>query len=242
MHAIIFDTETTGIDKEKDQIIEAAYVQLPDTPAGLMEATSPDDFPHYHERFHPSVPISLGAQATHHIIAEDLAGCRHPDDFELPDGVRVIIGHNIDFDIGFVGEAACDGIRRVCTLALSRYLFPDKDSHTQSAMLYLIARRAGRESAMRERLRKAHAALDDVRNNAILLNFLLREAAKAGHPVCTWEEVHALSETARIPIVMGFGKHKGTPIAQVEASYVRWYRGQAETDPYYLEAFKRAGF
>lgn len=95
---------------------------------------------------------------------------------------------------------------------------------------------------MRERLRNAHAALDDVRNCAILLKFLLVHAAKAGHVVSTWEEVHAVSELARIPTVMGFGKHKGTPIAQVEPSYVRWYRGQAETDPYYLEAFKRAGF
>lgn len=85
-------------------------------------------------------------------------------------------------------------------------------------------------------LRNAHAALDDVRNCSVLLRFLLKHAEKAGHPVSTWEEVHALSEIARIPTVMAFGKHKGTPIVrgQLEPSYVAWYRRQAETDPYYL--------
>ena len=105
-------------------------------------------------------------------------------------------------------------------------------------------RRTSREAAMRERLKNAHAALDDVRNNKILLMFLLETAMDAGHACDTWEEVHALSETARIPTVMGFGKHKGTSIerGKLDLGYVRWYRGQADTDPFYLEAFKRAGF
>lgn len=232
---ILFDTETTGTDPEKDQIIEAAWLELPERPYMLKGSEDPSVC----QRFKPSVPISYGAQAVHNIITSDLAGCPDPSEFALPEGIDYLIGHNVDFDWRFAGEP---DIKRICTLAISRFLFPEEGSHTQSAMLYKLARRSNREAAMRERLKNAHAALDDVRNCKILLMFLLETAMDAGHACDTWEEVHALSETARIPTVMGFGKHKGTPIAQVDAGYVRWYRGQAETDPFYLEAFRRAGF
>lgn len=238
MKPYILDTETTGTDHAKDQIIEAAWLELPSTPAEFATFV-PASLPHYCERFRPSVPINLGAQAVHHIIASDLKDCRRTEEFYLPADVDFLIGHNIDFDAKF-----CDAmhLRRICTFALSRFLFPDKDSHTQSAMIYLMARRASREAQAREELKNAHAALDDVRNCASLLAFLIEEAAAQGHAVGTWEEVHALSELARIPTKMGFGKHHGDAIRDVPASYVRWYRSQPEPDQYYLEAFSRAGF
>jgi exodeoxyribonuclease X len=240
MKPYIFDTETTGTDHEKDQIIEAAWLELPGKPCEFANSIR-TELPNYCERFRPSVPISLGAQAVHHILTADLKDCRPSADFALPNDVDILIGHNVDFDARF---ADAMHLRRICTLALSRFLFPDKDSHTQSAMIYMMGRRSSMEEAAREALRNAHAALDDVHNCAGLLLFLLSAAMDKGHPCDTWEEVHALSEIARIPTVMGFGKHKGTKIArgQLDAGYVRWYRGQAETDPYYLEAFKRAGF
>jgi len=240
MKPYIFDTETTGTDDSKDQIIEAAWIELPSKPHAFCSA-HPSSMPSYCERFRPSVPICLGAQAVHHIIADDLKGCRPSDQFALPADVDFLIGHNIDFDARF---ADAMHLRRICTLAISRFLFPEKDSHTQSAMIYMIGRRHSREAEARDALKGAHAALDDVRNCAGLLAFLLSEAMDQGHACDTWEEVHALSETARIPTIMGFGKHKGLPIArgQLDPGYVRWYRGQAETDQYYLEAFKRAGF
>lgn len=240
MNPIIFDTETTGTDHEKDQIIEAAYLVLPERPYQFAAEKSPEVFEHFHQRYLPTVPIQLGAQATHHIICSDLTGKPSPKEFNLP-ACSFLIGHNIDFDWRFVGEP---DIKRIDTLAVCRFLFPDKDSHTQSAMIYMIGRRFSRESWAREILKNAHAALDDVRNNAILLRFLLQEAMDAGHACDTWDEVWQLSETARVPTIMGFGKHKGTPIqrGQLDASYVQWYRRQVETDPYYLEAFKRAGF
>lgn len=238
MKPIIFDTETTGTDHQKDQIIEAAWLEIPATPAEFQAVRVPTDFPHYLERFRPTVPISLGAQATHHILCEDLISCRDSSQFTLPVGELLLIGHNVDFDWRMAGEPKH---LRICTLALSRFLFPDKDSHTQSAMLYLIGRRYGKESWARELLKNAHAALDDVRNCAILLRFLLQTAVDEGYQVDTWEAVHALSEQARLPTVMGFGKHKGTPIADVDPGYVRWYRAQPDPDPYYLAAFKKAG-
>lgn len=241
MKPYIFDTETTGTDHENDQIIEAAWLELPEKPHQFAQTRSPEDFPHYLERFRPSVPIQLGAQATHHIICSDLVGCRESKAFKLPKDIGWMIGHNIDFDAKFSKGMK---LKRICTLAISRFLFPDKDSHTQSAMIYMIGRRYSKEEWARGLLKNAHAALDDVRNNAILLRFLLSEAMDKGHACDTWDEVLELSNTARIPTVMGFGKHKGTPIVrgQLDPGYVRWYRQQPETDEYLLEAFKRAGF
>lgn len=239
MKVILFDTETTGVDPAVDQIIEAAWLEMPPTPAEVHLTPNAKAFPFYHERFNPTIPIGLGAQAVHHILKGDLGGCLEPDQFSIPHDVDYLIGHNIDFDWRMAGEPL---IHRICTLAISRYLFPEQDSHTQSAMLYMVGRLSGKEARIRELLRGAHAALDDVRNCSILLRFLLAQAAEKGHAVNTWQEVHALSNIARIPTVMGFGKHKGDPIESVPASYVKWYRGQAETDPYYLAAFNRAGF
>lgn len=235
MKPYIFDTETTGTDHTKDQIIEMAWLEMPERPSAMANSEDPSCC----QRFKPTVPISYGAQAVHNIVASDLAGCPDPKEFELPASTGYLIGHNVDFDWRFAGEP---DIKRICTLAISRFLFPEEGSHTQSAMLYKFARRTSREAAMRERLKNAHAALDDVRNCKVLLMFLLAEAMDQGHAAETWEEVHALSETARIPTIMGFGKHKGEKIADVPSSYVRWYRSQAEVDPFYIEAFRRAGF
>lgn len=235
--AIIADTETTGIDPEKDQIIEAAWLVLPGSVAEFTAVRQVALFPFYHERFKPSVPISLGAMSTHNIVHSDLEGCLDSDQFHLPDEVQLMIGHNIDFDAGMMKNP---DVLRICTLALSRWLFPELDTHKQVAMIYYIGRLHGKEEWARDIVSNAHAALDDVRCCAILLRFLIIEMQKAGHVVDTWIQLHELSETARIPTVMGFGKHKGLAITDVPFDYIQWYRRQAETDPYYIEAFRRA--
>lgn len=131
MKAIIFDTETTGTDHETDQVIEAALLYMPAFPAQVLTAPNAKHFTHFEQRYRPTVRISYGAQATHHILASDLVDCPGPEAFRLPDDVDCLIGHNVDFDWRMIGEPA---IARIDTLALSRYFFPEKDSHTQSAI------------------------------------------------------------------------------------------------------------
>lgn len=240
--AIVFDTETTGTDHEKDQVIEAAYIELPDSPDAFSAVRYPSTLPFYHERFKPSVPIQFGAQATHHILMSDLDGCLDSDQFAFPGDVDYLIGHNIDFDWRMIGQP---DVKRIDTLALSRWLYPELDSHTQSAMIYFIANIYDRGEWARNILREAHSALADVHNCGILLRFLIQEINKRSDQASLnhWDVLWTISEHARIPTVMGFGKYKGDPIDRtLDPGYVRWYRAQADTDPYYLEAFKRAGF
>jgi exodeoxyribonuclease X len=215
---IVFDTETTNVTEP--EIIEAAWLEL-------CEEGEPET---YYERFFPEKDISLGAMATHHIILSDLVGRRYSKEFALPE-VDYIIGHNIDFDWKAAGSPE---VKRICTLALSRWLFPEIDSHSQSAMMYYLFEK----DDARELCKNAHSAVADVRNCRLLFFRLKAELETRGVPVGTWEEIWQASEKARIPLVMSFGKHKGVAIKDVPPDYKRWLLNQPDIDPYLIQALR----
>lgn len=222
MPAYIFDTETTGLIDP--QLIEAAWLRI-----GSIETMAALD--RFLQRYKPGKPIELGALATSHILDEELADCPPHDSFKLPADAEYLIGHNVDYDWGVIGKP---DIKRICTRALSSSLWPDADSHSQPAMIYLHYRNDAR--AM---LRGAHAALDDVQNCRLLLSKILDElAVRQGCPVSDWEGLWAHSEAARIPKVIRFGKHKGSAIADLPADYVSWLLRQPDLDPYMAQALR----
>ena len=221
MKVLIFDTETTGTTDP--EVIEAAWLQVKGSPAIHLYET-------YCERFNPSKPIELGAMATHHIIPSDLTDCRPCAEFLLPDA-DYLIGHNVDFDWKVAGSP---DVKRICTLAFSRWLFPELDSHKQTAMLYhLFDHETARAVCL-----EAHNALADVRMCHMLLDALIEEMERRDIPCETWEELWQFSEIARIPTVMTFGKHKGTAIKDVPSSYKHWLLGQSDVDPYLRQALE----
>lgn len=228
MTAIIFDTETTGVSEPV--IVEAAWLLLNNP----VDCAICDKFL---GRYNPGKPIELGALATHHILDEELVSCPPANSFELPEGTEYLIGHNIDFDWRAIGEPP---VKRICTLALSRYLHPELDDHAQSAMLYHYS---ADRALTRDRLRSAHSAQADVRNCHSLLTCLLDDLEERGdlNPACVdWETVWQVSERARVPTVMTFGKHKGERIADVPGDYKAWLLRQPDVDPYLAKAL-RAG-
>ena len=217
MTALLFDTETTGI---KDaEIIEAAWLELSD-PINLTVLAT------FEQRYRPSKAIELGALATHHIYDEELIDCPPHTNFSLPSDTCYLVGHNIDYDWMMAGRPP---VKRICTLALARHLYPELDSHSQSALMYFFQR-----AQARERLRQAHSALADVQNCRIILRHLIE---KARH-IQTWEDLWLLSEQARIPRVMPFGKHRGQPISAVPDDYKAWLLRQSDIDPYLVKALQ----
>jgi len=93
---IIFDCETTGTDRTKDQIIELCIQR------GLSDDIPATDIKTW--RIKPAAVIHPGALAVHGIKQEDLADC--PDFAQLADEIAaefatadVIVGYNITFDI-----------------------------------------------------------------------------------------------------------------------------------------------
>lgn len=216
MSVLIIDTETTGfIDPEP---VEIAWARVRDieTLAGVEK---------FESRYKPSKPISLGAMATHHIMDEDLVDCDPPETFTLPVGTKYLIGHNIDFDWNVIGSP---DVKRICTLALSRDLFPEVDSHTLSAMFYHLER-----ACARYRLQNAHSAFTDVMLCRDILKHLVGMLG-----VSTWEDLWIASEAARIPKVMTFGKHKGMAIKDIPADYKQWLLKQSDIDPYLVTALR----
>lgn len=221
MTAYIFDSETTGLNDP--QLVEAAWLQLGE---GLSVTSE------FLQRYKPSKPIELGALATSHILDEELVDCLPHNSFRLPDDAAYLIGHNVDYDWGVIGKP---DIKRICTAALSRKLWPEADTHTQSAMIYLHYR-----SEAPELLRNAHAALDDVRNCRRLLAVIFSTLkAQLGRQVASWEELWDISESARIPTVIRFGKHAGSKIGDIPKDYQRWLLGQDNIDPYLRKALTR---
>lgn len=223
MTAIILDTETTGFE-EPMEVIELAWGRWP----RLSNSPGVDNF--YHERFYPKGTLEWGAISTHHILPADLIGCRDaalaPN--SLPEDVSYIIGHNVDFDWKALG---CPPVKRICTLALARSLYPEMDSHRLGSMMYRLF---GMTEETRERVKKAHSAMDDVLMTGMILGAMMPGVTDL---VALWN----MSEEARVPKTMTFGKFRGQPISAVDRGYMSWYRRQPDPDPYLLEAFKRNG-
>ncbi|WP_342051358.1 MULTISPECIES: 3'-5' exonuclease [unclassified Cupriavidus] len=246
MNALIFDTETTG--KKSPGLVEAAWIPMP-YPGSIAElatqlvgnARAPGIAAH---RFNPGKAIEYGAMATHHITNEEVAHCPPASTFRLPGTVSYLIGHKIDYDIGVI-DAAAPGegygeIKGIDTLALAQRLWPECDSHTQSALLYFLMPEVAKSLSMR-----AHDAAVDVGINLRIANRIIQELQRRGalHPEGDWsfDDLWEISEIARVPELMPFGKHQGTPISEVPQSYWDWYFRQPDVDPYLERAYREGG-
>ena len=139
-----------------------------------------------------------------------------------------MIGHNVDFDWTVAGSP--EGIKRIDTLCLARKFWPECDSHSLSALTYYLFR-----STARTGLQNAHNAETDILLTGELLKAIVE---KANFTITSFESLWELSESARIPEIMPFGKHKGEKIANVPADYKAWLMKQNDVDPYLVKALK----
>lgn len=219
MEAIILDTETSGMGEDAE-VMQLAYVELD---ARFYEVGNA-----FQAYYQPTRPVGFGALATHHITPEQLRLNKAFTTPPLAPPASYYIGHNVDFDWKALGSPP--GVKRICTLALARWLWPDMDSHSLGACCYKISEDV---ELTRMRLREAHNALADVLLCSELLGWIVREKQVA--------DVHSLwmlSEMARIPTIMPFGKHKGERIVDIPRHYKTWALKQPDFDEYVLKAFR----
>ncbi len=221
--AYIIDTETTGIDAP--EVIQLALYGPLHTPLTAFAPTQ-------QLKFKPGKPISVGAMAAHHIIDSDLACCPPWAGYTLPTDCAYLIGHSVDYDWQALGSP---NVKRICTLALARALWPDNDGHSLIACIYRIYPHA----MARSLVKGAHDAEVDVH----LCERLLCHLHHAYGEPATWEAFWRISEEARIPKLLTFGKHNGALIADIrrtDPSYVQWLlSGKCDTvndDPYLRQA------
>lgn len=220
MSGYIIDTETTGTDPKLANIIELAYGPISEDLRTFSTVTC--------TRFKPDVKIDCGAMAVHHIIPDDLKDCSHHSQAKLPADAAYIIGHNVDFDWNFLGQP---DVRRICTLALARHVWPQVGSHTLGACIYRILP----FDVARERLRNAHSAGADVHLCHELLSYLLDEYFEC----LTLEELWTVSEDARLFKIWTFGKFKGKPLAAADRGYMSWCLRQPDMDEYVKKTIQK---
>lgn len=223
LEATIFDSETTGM---KDPVIvETAFQPVslhhPEGGPTCVAVGMP-----IVDRWNPGKPIEFGAMATHFIEDQDLDSCPPISRFVFPAAIEYLIGHNIDYDWEAAGRPE---VKRICTLAISRVLWPDT-SHKLLALIYMLepdtARALGRD---------AHSAGADVQLNACLLKHIFRMKPE----LTSWEALWRFSEECRIPKIMPFGKHKDVPLEKLPADYVRWaLKNLNDIDPYLRKALE----
>lgn len=227
---VIFDCETTGTDRQSDQVIELCVQH------GLE-----DGAPSRTWRIKPTVPIHPGAQAVHGIAPADLAAC--PSFAEVADDIaamfaqaEVIVGYNIAFDIDMlqaeytrIGKPMLDftGKKVVDAFRLWQQCEPRSLQHAHQRFVGV-----GFEAA--------HSASADVAATGRVLAGMLRSFQLDGQD---WDAIACKCDpqyTARASwvgpsrhlrwedgvVVLGFGKYANAPVHQLAAgpdrSFLRW--------------------
>ena len=217
MNALILDTETHDLNGYP---IEIAYAPC-SFEQGVLVINQGEVFDEY---FSCPEPIALGALATHHILETDIAEKPSFDTFKMPQDVQYLIGHNIDYDIKAIQKCQPDfTVKGICTLALCRMVWPELP-HTLSAMYYHVMDDL---ELARKHLRHAHNAKADIYFTGVILKTLVEQLG-----IKDMNSLFIMSETARIPKYITFGKHKGTAIKDLDSGYVSWLLKQPDLDPY----------
>ncbi|WP_270429132.1 3'-5' exonuclease [Acinetobacter johnsonii] len=225
MNALILDTETHDLNGYP---IEIAYTPC-SFEQGVLVINQGEVFDEY---FSCPEPIALGALATHHILETDIAEKPSFDTFKMPQGVQYLIGHNIDYDITAIQKCQPDfTVKGICTLALCRMVWPELP-HTLSAMYYHVMDDL---ELARKHLRHAHNAKADIYFTGVILKTLVEQLG-----IKDMNSLYIMSETARIPKYITFGKHKGTAIKDLDSGYVSWLLKQPDLDPYLRKAIEVA--
>lgn len=245
MQVLFVDTETGGFKKPLTPIeVAGMRVRSPLIKHAALHA----GLEFFEMGFAPTQPMEFGAMAVHHILPQDVQGRLTWDKDRFAQqlrGVDYLIGHNIDFDDEVLGST---GLKKIDTLALSRYWVPDLDSHKLGAMMYYLF---GAKAEVRQRLREAHSARADV---VFCRDVCLELVRRFGPGLHNWDELYAISEEGRIPYRFTFGKYgpkdgkQGMRIrdfvseARVNreyASYLNWMRREMKDDKYLMLALEK---
>lgn len=236
MSTYIFDTET--VDRDGTEIIEAAWLRIRavDGLLGIDEEAIPptDTLPiieYFTQRFLPTKPVTFGSIGVHHILPSELLDCPPSSSFQLREDATYIIGHSIDYDWAAIGSP--ERVKRICTDAMARWIWPDATGYSQIALTYMLL---GATPATRELVRSAHSASADCLLNLRLLQHIL--ALKPA--ITTWSQLWDYSEKCREPRTCRFKQYQDMLLEEVPIDFVMWVLRQHWITPYERRAYQRA--
>lgn len=203
---VCVDCETTGLDPEKDHIIEVA----------VSTFTLGKTIEEYETLVDPKREIPESSIEIHH-ISQDMVEGQPTIDEVLPRvlkmiGRHIIIGHGVQFDIDILAAEA------------KRHNVPCTISNNQVIDTLRLARLYGDSpSNALERLgihfnvdsEGHHRAMNDVRVNIEVFKHLSKK----------FRNIAAIFKALSKPILlkkMPLGKHKGRPFRDIPIQYLRW--------------------
>ena len=156
--AVVFDTETTGLDVKTARIVQIGAVRLNEgepEPGGELDMF-----------VDPGVPVPPASTKIHGISDGDLAGApgfpAMREHFDAFVGDRILIGHSIGFDLAVMrAESDRAGLewekpRALCTRMLAQVVQPNLPTHDLEALASWL----GVELSAR------HSAIGDARSTA----------------------------------------------------------------------------
>jgi exodeoxyribonuclease X len=217
---VVIDTETTGVDHEKDKVVEIGAVRVEYKKKGSKVRDV------FSTLVNPLMPMPPYSRAVHHISNRDVKDAPlFPDALDM---LRTFVGkgkflaaaHSAAFDSGFFPKKS----PWICTWRCARHLFPDLESHSNQALRYALPdvnewiEEAGPELAM-----PPHRALPDAWVTAHVVRKMLETK--------TPEELQELTEAPILMKTIRFGMHRGTKFEELPASYLSWMCRQPDMDP-----------
>jgi DNA polymerase-3 subunit epsilon len=217
----VYDTETTGLNANEDDICQFACV------VHAADADKEDTLS-FETLCNPGVSITPDSQKIHGIsdamvkdspsaksIIQDWMG----ELIALADGDPIILcGHNTGFDFNFIRKHVDipDNVKQLCTMRLARRMEPLATNHK---LEYLYREHYKLNS---DRTVKAHDALCDVWMCFELIHNWFDETP----------DYVAIADALTSPtklLVMPFGKHKGTLFSDLPWYYIKWLAQQDDT-------------
>lgn len=215
---IFYDTETTGLNPERDRIIEiAAYDPTRDLT--------------FQRLIHPGCPIPPESSAVHKITDQMVANSPNFGEvarefMQFCEGDVVLIAHNNDaFDVQFL---RCEFPRHqlempswqfLDSLKWARRYRPDLPRHSLQFLREIYGIPAN----------TAHRALDDV----IVLHkvfSLLTDDLSIDQVLTLLAMPKQRPAASKDPNQMPFGKHQGKPLQEVPRNYLQWLAGSGALD------------
>lgn len=203
---ICLDCEATGLDIEKDEIVELAIVKF--TMDQVLDS--------FETLIDPLIPMSPEVIEVHHITNEMVKG-KPTIDQVLPKAFEMIgdlpiVGHNVGYDISMLIAASrrhkipcpIDPAKTIDTVRLAR-LYAESPSNTlENLRIHFNIEEEG-----------AHRAMNDVIVNIKVFKYLTKQFTKT-------EEILSRLKSPILLKTMPLGKHKGLLFREIPIDYLRW--------------------
>ena len=211
MKILVVDCETTGTDDAAELLEVGAVVRCN---GGWIKSRCS-------ALVLPGVSIPPEASAVHHItddVLYDEGAYTRPQISEMvlkaASDCDFIAAHNAAFDKRFLPELA--DRTWICTCTVAKHLWPEAPNYSLGTLRYWRGHNIDIKGS-------SHRAGYDALLAAHLLNDELG--------IVDVNKLVELTETLPILRVVHFGKHRGTPWAEVPRDYMAWIVRQGDFDP-----------